>query len=289
MEIIETDSIYNFLKYNPFLYDRKYAQKSEEELSKIGKAYLKLIKKANIKTLETFKNLQNIYIKHKTLYSEKILNEMNSNFSIKQDILFGCGIGAFCYFLLSCIMFIPIYIILCDCGNNCPIANVNMNPWKNTLLFYLVYLPSVLLVLFSFIIVCIQKINYGIYSKKEYIKEYYNYKSYNYDEKENSYFEKGQYLNNVQFICLLLAIIIMAIHLILMYLIYGKRIYVNNSVINTTEISNINYNDNPGSADFAAYNSVQNVEQPINYQPPPPPQPINYQPPPRHFRIFNRS
>ena len=259
MEVVENDSIHNFLQYNPYLYDGKYKKKSEEELSKIGKAYLKLIKKANIKTLETFKNLQNIYIKHKTLYTEKILNEMNTKLLNKRGVLLGFGISIFSSFVGIFFFVILIYIGVTDGGKNC--SCFKMNPWRNTILFYLIYLPTIILIIISFILTCIQKNDFETYSEKEYIKEYYTFHTYNNGtvQKNVYYFNDGEVFNFLQFICLLLAMIIMAIHLFLMYLIYGLRIWVNDS-------TNIDYNNNASSANYA----VQSVQQPLYYQPPPP-------------------
>ena len=274
-EIIDTDSIYNFLKYNPFLYDGKYSNKAEKELSKIGKAYLRLGKK-NFKSLEEFKKLQEIYIRHKTLYTDKILNEMNSNASNKQDILSVFGIVAFAYFGGVNFYFIPLYSSVADCGKKCSCCR--LTPLKSMILFSFVFSPSIISILISFGIVSVQKIIFNSYLNKDYINEYFYCSTEYYSREIHCNFEDIQFYNQGQFICLLLSIIIMITYVILMYLIYSDKKYGKESINDVpmirlndkppAETPNINNNDSQCSADFAGLNYGVNNAQPTYYYQP---------------------
>ena len=279
-EVVDTDTFYNFIQNNPFLYDGQYSKSSEAELSQKGYAYLKLFKDKTMTSLEDLKKKQEIYNKHKALYSNKTLEEENSSIIAKNYVLMGCGIGAFSYFFLFIPFFTPLYMNDSDCGaRRGEIGDLcccrNMSPCKNTTLFFCLCLPTVISILISFIIVCINKVIFNTYSNQEYIEEYYTY-YYDFFERTKYYvFEENKFYNSAQFVCLLLAIIFMIIHPILIFLIYGfshpvKYVEAPRKKIRSAEINTVRYQAPP----------TYIPPPPVYYQPPPPPHHHHHHPPP---------
>ena len=277
-DLIDTDTIYNFLQNNPFLYNAQYSKKSEEQLSQMGSAYLKVVRDKNTDSLEELRNKQDLYNRHKALYSNKTLEEMNSGIITKNNVLMGFSIGAFAYFCLTCFFFITFYAGENDCGartsNECNCCT-RMSPCKNTTLFYCVYLPTVILVFLSFIFVCDHMVVFNTYSNQEYIEEYYTYYYDFFGRTKYSIFEENKFYNSAQFVCLLLAIIFMIIHPILIFLIYGfshpvKYVEAPRKKIRSAEINTVRYQAPP----------TYIPPPPVYYQPPPPPHHHHHHPPP---------
>ena len=121
---------------------------------------------------------------------------------------------------------------------------------KNTFLLYLVFLPEVFFVIYSFIISFNLKIKLNNFLYQEYIEEYINHKSINKNNKLTP-FSESRYDNNVQFICLLLIIFLMIIYPISIFLIYGCKSDENRK---TDDISLIYMDENEDSVNFSNIN-----------------------------------
>ena len=139
-DIIDNQSITNFLSENPHIYNGYYTSKNEDELSKYGDAKLKACENSNQSSLEELKKSQEKYIELINIYTEEKLNEMNKN-----AIKYGNILEIFSYANIGIINFI-IIIIIGIYGILSDLKRVPVNPIKNVLIFYLICFPNIFLI-----------------------------------------------------------------------------------------------------------------------------------------------
>ena len=219
--VIDTDSIYNFIQNNPYTYEGKYSFKSESQLKEYGKARLHLGEDKDMTSLTELEAKQSYYVSKTKIYTEKVLKEMNSEVKSFQGVLLGFGIAAFASFAGTGIIFIPLYSSVCGCGYSCGSKEgffKKMYPMKNVIVFYLTFSPAILLSIFSFFIVISKKSKYKSYYDMQFIDEY---KCKNPTDTDNCTFLKHESSIIRQYVCLLIQIIILIIYPLVLSLVYG--------------------------------------------------------------------
>ena len=299
IEVIDTDTLANLFKYNPYIYNGEYNiySNSKKKVNAKDNAYLNQIKYQTVITLEQMKISQEDYIKRKNLYNSKKIKEMNENVDNYTGVLMGFGIASFSAFACIAIFFIPIYSSN-DCGNGCSKECdcglcQNITPMKRVLLFYLVCSPTVIFSIFAFFVTLSKKVTYSEYSSMDYIDEYKNlfkdnsYHYYDEDNEEYYYFDKSIFYNNAQFWVLLIIVIFLILYPLLICLTSLKReegpskedisktAKKNRNNINTSTELTSSYNT---GYDSSYSNNYIQPQQPI-YTPaqpiyPPPQQPV---------------
>jgi hypothetical protein len=191
-EIIDRDSIANFSIYNPLVSFRWYEHPSE--------AYLNLVNFKFNYTYQEMLKMQEDLKERNQIYSKENLEAMNLEVLKYKYILMGFGIAACSAFVGTIVYFIPIYGAIFECGDRCSCCTcdlcIDMTPMKRIIHLYLGSFPTVCLPFVSFILTIIKKITYNKYSSMKYINEY--------DSSEK--FQESIMYNDMQFICLIIAI-----------------------------------------------------------------------------------
>ena len=228
-EVIDNQSLTDFLNENPYIYDGNYTGKSAEELNKYGDAKLKICESLNQTNLEELKKLQKEYIERLTLYSDEKLREMNENVPMNIKALDICNIIYFVYLLA--VSFIAVVVFLECCYHD-------KTPIEFLLLAYLIFFPVIFFNIFGSICTIKNKIIYNEYYEMKFINdfihceniwtyveedcdEYGDYCDHKYWRCDNvCYFNKVNSHNNTLFIFYLIGTIFIVLYPIIIFSIY---------------------------------------------------------------------
>jgi hypothetical protein len=237
---VDSDSFVNLSTYNYILLD-------DTDIPQY--AFLNAVPFKSNYTYEGMSKAQELIDKKKGIFTEKKLEEMNSEALQYKMLMYGLGIATFCIVGVFTIIIYPIYC--CDCSSNydcrdCTFLCSDEFSLKHVLLFYVIGIPIAVLLIFDWIVTIIKKASYNKLSSMEYIEEYKNMSKfeiveineYPYEKIEfvsYDFFENSIKYNNLQFIILLIAIILIILYPIIILLLFGRR-KKKNSIINNDEL-----------------------------------------------------
>ena len=218
--IIDNQSLSDFLSENPYIYDGKYTSKSGEELTKYGDAKLKMCEYSNQKNVYELRKMQDKYTERLTLYTKEKLKEMNENVVKNKDLLLIFSVTKFIYTLIVAIFVIGFFLCLHKCEFS--------NPFKKTLICYLLFSPSIFFNIYCFILVIQNKIIFDQYYAMKYINDFIhceNIWTYQTETDDNGdiykeywecenvcFFDDLNYYNNSSFICYIITTVLMILY-----------------------------------------------------------------------------
>ena len=194
-------------------------------------AFLNAVQYKSNFTYEQMMKTQGIIDKKKETYTREKLDEMNSEVFRHKTLLLNFGISIF---IPAAVLNFAIFVAYCDCDDrrcDCDcyccheeacLCSYNSSPIVLVIAFYMIGIPIIVMLIYSFILTIKKKITYNKLSSMECIEEYKNlfrnesYNTYsggretrlvNYDLFENSI----KY-NDGQFLVLLFALILLILY-----------------------------------------------------------------------------
>ena len=216
---VDNDTYENFSNYN-------YIDLDSIDVPEL--AFLNAVPYKSNFTYEQMMKEQGIIDKKKETYTREKLNEMNSEVSQYKTLLFAFGIAIFCP---VGVLTIVIFIICCQCDecdcncceeNGCLCLSKNSSPTVFVIVFYMIGIPILVMLIYSFILTIKKKITYNKLSSMECVEEYKNLKRYEtfstygggYEKRLVDYdlFENSIYYNNIQFLLLLFALLLLILY-----------------------------------------------------------------------------
>ena len=190
-------------------------------------------------TYEQMMKTQGIIDRKKETYTREKLNEMNSEVFQHKTLLFALGIAIFAS---AGVFTILIFCLYGDCDNDCDcnccekedcLCGYKTSPIVFVIVFYIIGIPILVMLIYSFILTIKKKITYNKLSSMECIEEYKNLfrnesvSTYggNYEIRLVDYdlFENSIEYNNRQFIVLLIALIILILYPIATILFFSPK------------------------------------------------------------------
>jgi uncharacterized membrane protein (DUF106 family) len=191
-------------------------------------------------TYEQMMKTQGIIDRKKETYTREKLNEMNSEVFQHKTLLFALGIAIFAS---AGVFTILIFCLYGDCDNDCDCnccekedclcRYSNSSPIDFVIGFYMIGIPILVMLIYSFILTLMKKITYNKLSSMECIEEYKNlfrnesvstyYGEYEYRLVSYDLFENSIEYNNKQFIVLLLVLLLLILYPIATILLFSSK------------------------------------------------------------------
>ena len=245
MKKVDNDTYENLSNYN---YINLYSI-DQPEL-----AFLNAVPYKSNFTYEQMMKTQGIIDRKKETYTREKLNEMNSEVFQHKTLLLALGIATFAS---TGVFTILIFCLYGDCDNDCDcnccekedcLCGYKTSPIVFVIVFYIIGIPILVMLIYSFILTIKKKITYNKLSSMECIEEYKNLfrnesvSTYggNYEIRLVDYdlFENSIEYNNRQFIVLLIALIILILYPIATILFFSSK-----KEVKSTNISSQDTND----------------------------------------------
>lgn len=216
--VIDTDTLYNFVQNNPFTYEGQYGKPTKTQFIDRGTAKLHLGEDKDMLALTEIEIAQEFYNKIIQSYPENTIKEMNSNLKSGIGLLKILGIIMMVIYLFIGIILINGYTSKCQCGYSCKCRCEffkNMHPMKNVIVFCIAFSPAILSTIISFFIVLVKKTYYNSYSNNSYIEDLYYC-----PPQRPCIFPDNKTNIDGMFICVLVQIILFAVSPLITFLVY---------------------------------------------------------------------